>query len=494
MSAPGSEPEPEPQQRTLDDAAAEMVAADEVEFDVATDVLVAGGGGCGLTAALAACENEDLTVTVLEKSDEVGGNTALSTGMIPAAGTRLQREAGIEETPEEMARDILEKNDYEADEGMVRHLCEQSVELIHWLVDDWGASLHLVDDFKYPKHSEYRMHAPPGRNGENLVAELKEHVEARDNTELLVNTPVTKLVAADGAVEGVVAGAVREEVIRAGKVILATDGFAGNREMVRENCDEEIARALYYGSDGNTGDGIRWGAELGGELACMDSYQGHATVVNETGALSTYAIVMNGGILVNEDGERFGDESTGYSQFAVDVIRQPGGLAYEVFDERIFERLAGEFDDFDRAVELGSYVRADSVTALAERLGCAPGPTAEAVESYNAAVEAGEPDAVGRTDGRHTLSAPFYGAKVTGSLFHTQGGLVVDEHARVCRTDGSTVGDLYAGGGCAEGVSGHGADGYLSGNGLTAALGLGRLAGIHAREALANQESGSQSA
>jgi len=77
----------EPQRRTLDDASAEVVSAGEVEFDVETDVLIAGAGGCGLTATLAACENEDLTVTLLEKSGEVGGNAALSTGMIPAAGT-----------------------------------------------------------------------------------------------------------------------------------------------------------------------------------------------------------------------------------------------------------------------------------------------------------------------------------------------------------------------------------------------------------------------
>jgi len=183
---------------------------------------------------------------------------------------------------------------------------------------------------------------------------------------------VTKLVAKDGAVEGVVAGSVREEAIRAEKVILATDGFAGNREMVRAYCEADIADALYYGSDGNTGDGIRWGAELGGALASMDAFKGHATVVSGTGALSTYAVVMNGGILVNADGERFGNESKGYSEFAVDVVRQPDGVAYEIFDERIFERLQGEFDDFDRAVELGSYTSADTVEELAAELGCAP--------------------------------------------------------------------------------------------------------------------------
>jgi fumarate reductase flavoprotein subunit len=474
----------EPHQRTLDDASTEVVPADDVSFDVSTDVLVAGGGGCGLVATLAACENDDLTVTLLEKSDEVGGNAALSTGMIPAAGTRLQQEAGIKETPADMAQDIMEKNGHQADKETVIHLCENAIDLIHWLVDDWDISLYLVDDFKYPKHAEYRMHAPPGRNGENLVAELKARIEAEDNTELLTNTPVKRLVADDGDVVGVVAGAVREEAIRAEKVILATDGFAGNKQMVEEHCEADIVDALYYGSDGNTGDGIRWGHALGGELASMDAYQAHATVVNQTGALSTYAVIMNGGILVNTHGERFGDESKGYSKFAIDVIQQPEGLGYELFDERIFEKLSGEFDDFDRAVDLGSYEQAESIKTLAEQLGCDIDATQAAVASYNEAVEAGEPDEVGRMEGRHTLSAPFYGTKVTGSLFHTQGGLVVDEHGRVLRTDDSVVGNLYAGGGCATGISGHGSGGYLSGNGLTTALGYGRLAGLHARQSI----------
>ncbi|GGL67550.1 FAD-dependent oxidoreductase [Halocalculus aciditolerans] len=460
-----------------------VVSVADVSFDVETDVLVAGGGGTGLVAALAASENPDLTVTVLEKSPDVGGNTSLSTGMVPAAGTRLQREAGIEESPADMARDILEKNDYTADEAMVRRLCAESADLVHWLVDDWDVSLSLVDDFKYPKHSEYRMHAPPGRNGANLVAELRARVEETPNVELLTNTPVTTLVADDAGVVGVVAGDRRSEAIAAEKVILATDGFGGNREMITEWCPE-IEDAVYFGADGNTGDGIRWGAALGGELACMDAYQGHATVAS--GQLSTYAVVMNGGVLVNERGERFGDESAGYSAFAVDVLRQPGGHAFELFDERIFERLRGEFDDFDEAVESGVYHEAESVEALAETLGFDADAAAEAVERYNAAAAAGEPDETGREDGVHALEAPFYGAKVTGALFHTQGGLVVDEDARVLREDGTVVENLYAGGGTACGISGHGPGGYLSGNGLTTALGFGRLAGVDARERCRN--------
>ncbi|MBA2449742.1 MAG: FAD-binding protein [Chloroflexi bacterium] len=69
-------------------------------------------------------------------------------------------------------------------------------------------------------------------------------------------------------------------------------------------------------------------------------------------------------------------------------------------------------------------------------------------------------------------------------MFHTQGGLRVDPRARVLRPDGVPIPNLYAGGGSAAGISGHGAAGYLSGNGLLAALGLGKLAGDHAASKL----------
>ncbi len=470
-------------ERTLEKADAELVDVDAVSVDVETDILVVGGGGTGLVAALAAADHTDGTITVLEKSDRIGGNTSLSTGMIPAAGTRLQHDVGIEETPEDMMEDILAKNDGETDIELVEHLCRESKELVHWLIDDWDITLELVDDFRYPRHSEYRMHSPPGRNGEHLIEELEARIRDTDTTELLTNTPVRSLVVEDGAVVGALAGATHDEVIAAKKVILATDGFGGNRPMVERHCGS-IANGLYFGTDGNTGDGIRWGDALGAELAYMDAYQGHATVVHGTGALSTFAVIMHGGILVNEDGERFENEAKGYSALAEDVIAQPGGLAYEIFDARIFEALRGEFDDFDRAVELDSYSNAADIESLADHLGCDPAGAAEAVRAYNEAVREDRPDAVGRTDGRAVLEPPFYGTVVTGALFHTQGGLVVDEHARVMREDRTPVPNLYAGGGAAAGISGHGNDGYLSGNGLTTALGFGRLAGRHAGRSL----------
>jgi fumarate reductase flavoprotein subunit len=105
------------------------------------------------------------------------------------------------------------------------------------------------------------------------------------------------------------------------------------------------------------------------------------------------------------------------------------------------------------------------------------------LEDYNAGVLRGA-DRFGRKALVKPLQPRYYGAKVVGALAHTQGGLKVDVHARVLRPDGSMIPNLYAGGGTAAGISGDGPDGYLSGNGLLSALGLGLIAGEHAAAAI----------
>jgi fumarate reductase flavoprotein subunit len=158
---------------------------------------------------------------------------------------------------------------------------------------------------------------------------------------------------------------------------------------------------------------------------------------------------------------------------------------YELFDQHIYEKTeAAGFGDFDEAVALGAYTKADTVEALAAELGCDPEGARRSVDAYNKAITEGEPDAVGREEYRHTLESPFYGTKTKAVLMQTQGGLVVDTDARVLRADGSAVEGLYAAGGSAMGLSGTGPSGYLPGNGLMAAFGLGHIAGVQARTAV----------
>jgi fumarate reductase flavoprotein subunit len=141
------------------------------------------------------------------------------------------------------------------------------------------------------------------------------------------------------------------------------------------------------------------------------------------------------------------------------------------------------FDDYRQAIEAGAIKQADTIEDLAHELRLPPAALARTLTDYERCAAGEMVDPFGRPDCRR-LEGPFYGAKVTGSLFHTQGGLKVDFDGRVLRDDGRPIPNLYAGGGAAAGISGHGAGGYFSGNGLLTAIGYGMLAGRHASRAI----------
>jgi fumarate reductase flavoprotein subunit len=246
--------------------------------------------------------------------------------------------------------------------------------------------------------------------------------------------------------------------------------------------------ALYFGGEGNTGEGILWGLELGAAVAFMDAYQAHASVATPHGILITYALIMEGGFQVNREGKRFGNESSGYSEQALEVLGQPGGVAWDIYDRRL-HLLGLSFDDYRQALEAGAIKQGDTIEDLAVELQLPPAALAETLDDYHRCADGETTDPFGRPDCRH-LESPFYGAKVTGALFHTQGGLKVDFDGRVLREDGSPVPNLYAGGGVAAGISGHGAGGYFSGNGLLTAIGYGMLAGRHAYRAIQAEANG----
>jgi len=192
-------------------------------------------------------------------------------------------------------------------------------------------------------------------------------------------------------------------------------------------------------------------------------------------------VIMEGGFQVNTKGERFSDESRGYSEQAAVVLAQPRGIAFDVFDERI-AAIARQFADFRAAEASGAVIEAATVAALAARMQLPPSALAASFAEVDKAKRSGK-DRFGRSfGGRAALAPPFKAVKVTGALFHTQGGLAVDRDARVLSTQGAALPNLFAAGGAAAGVSGSQASGYLSGNGLLTATVLGRIAGRSAAE------------
>src|SRR5215472_9089284 len=165
------------------------------------DVLVIGAGACGLAAAIAA-HDAGAEVAVIEKLDRPGGNSALSTGSVPAAGTRFQRDAGIADSPERFIDDLLRTGGPTDCPHLVRRLVETSAATVEWLTDCAGARLQLVTAYKHVGHSVSRLHAPASRRGRDLVDDLLAAVERR-GIPLAVGNGATELVAdASGGVVG----------------------------------------------------------------------------------------------------------------------------------------------------------------------------------------------------------------------------------------------------------------------------------------------------
>ena len=442
------------------------------EYDLAVETLIIGAGACGMIAALAAQEVGQ-EVLVVEADSLPSGSTALSAGLIPAAGTRFQREAGIYDSPDIFADDIHAKAHGENDPELETMLAAQAAHVIEWLSDAHDLPFSLVSDFDYPGHSRRRMHGLPTRSGSELVDTLRTRLEVLDIS-LICNRRADRLYASDNCVRGarlnLPDGSL--ETVSANRVILACNGFGGNREMVTQYMPD-IDNGVWFGHDGNLGDAVIWGKKLGAATRNLSAYQGHGNVAHPHGILITWAVITGGGFQVNTDGARFWNEAQGYSEAARAVLSQPSGFAWSIFDERIAQT-ARQFADFKNAERQGAILTAQKMSDLEKICQIPKGALAM---TFDAIPTEGK-DAFGRPWNGETLKPPFHAVKVTGALFHTQGGLEVDPvTAQVRHKDGRFIDSLYAAGGAACGVSGSGDSGYLSGNGLLAASVLGYIAG-----------------
>lgn len=452
-------------------------------FDHHMPLIIIGAGACGLVAALKA-HDLGAELLVLEQDDTPSGSTALSSGFIPAAGTRFQIMRGIEDDPQLFVEDLTHKAKGLNDPDLVRMAAANCGTALEWLSDRHELEWTVIDDFLYPGHSRHRMHAVPERTGAALMARLINAAE-RQGIPIATGARVTTLFADSSTVRGleVVRGDGTAETIGCDALILACCGFGGNQAMIDEHIPA-MSDALFFGHAGNKGDALQWASGLGAAIGDITGYQGHGSVAAPHGILISWALMMQGAIQVNSLGSRFANEHQGYSEQAVAVLEQPDGVAWNIFDKRLHE-MGLEFDDYRQAVEAGAIRRGRDIAELC-RLTSLPETALQSTLDEVAKCRTGRrTDAFGRDFTREEpLQAPYCAVKVTGAIFHTQGGAMIDDAARVVDASGAPLGNLYACGGAACGVSGPEASGYLSGNGLLTAVAFGAVAGEAAAKSI----------
>ncbi len=414
-----------------------------------------------------AAQARGLRVALLEPRADAPNNLAISGGLIPVAGSSLQSAAGVQDSPEAWLADLRHFAP-----GMVNESIAESVALALPAACDFlqarcAAPLRFLPDMVAPGHAQRRFHSVEPASGLALHQWLRQAVRGAPNIGWLDGSAEVER-SGTGFVLHSPQGLFQE--LRAAQLVLAGGGFGANASMVAQYIPG-MGGALHNGSATNDGStialGLRWGAQLWG----MDGYQGQGHT-NPGGVTRLgMGIPSLGGIMVNRQGQRFVAEDIGPSALAPAVLAQTDGLALEIFDQAIEDQL-GNHSAYQQARQAGCVLSAQSLPELAALAGIDPAALQRTLEEVTVCAQ-GQADRLGRRAFARVLQAPWKASWVTGALSHTQGGLLTDGHGAVLQEGGQRMAGVFAAGGCAAGLSGRGAEGYLPGNGLAQAFGLG---------------------
>jgi fumarate reductase flavoprotein subunit len=452
-------------------------------WDYEADVVIVGAGGTGLCAAIEA-RTAGATVILLEKAVDVGGSTKLSGGVIQAAGTKAQEDAGvIGDTPDAHKEYWLKASEGIADPVLVKALADNAASNIEWLIAQGlnYITVYPVDPIPYvdPSLLVPRIHvaAPNVDSGKGSGAGLVEilyKTAQEKGPEFMLETPVKALIHdPEKGVIGVKAenggGDIYVKARRG--VILATSGFDRNEEMSRSFSPQQLWE-LQTGSCAcaptNTGDGIKLAMEVGADLAGLGGTIGYpATAIGRAEATP--------GIWINKYGQRFTNEAGHYAYVIRAVYDQLEHIAWAVLDGKVEDWTP----DLSGDIASGKVKTGDTVMALAGSIGVNAAQLEATLEKWNQDSELGEDTLFHNEVGLATIDTPpFFATKVTSWNLGSCGGVKINPKAQVIDVNAKPIPRLYAGGSMTGGIIGP----YYPGSGTAIAtlLQFGRVAGQQA--------------
>lgn len=441
----------------------QIASGEHVEEELTTDVVVVGGGGAGMSAAVRLAELGQ-QVILFEKASFLGGAISVSGGNQVIMGSQLQADNGVEDdSVESMVADFEANGAGKNNEEILTLFAENVGAATDWLVASCGiefdAGLHQLGEYSHNRELAYTG------GGAGFAERMRKAVE-RSGATVYLSTKVESLLVEDGAVVGVKAvstDGTKEYTVHAANVVLATGGYGNNKDMLTD----EMKSALYYGPSTSTGDGIRMAEAVNAQTANMEYGKRYPNGIEvDTGiAKSTIAGNIVGwtmsAILVNADGNRVVNEKASNRTILEEELQQPGGMLYLLLDSETFEvwktKLApagiseGDIEKYLAANGTTTPVFAHGETL--EEAAAAAGVNAEnlaaTVEKYNSFVEKGEDADFGRNASYLTMkigAGPYYLIEQKPRFATTMGGLVVNTNMQVLNQEGSAISGLYAAG------------------------------------------------
>lgn len=463
------------------------------------DVIVIGSGAAGMSAAIKARE-AGASVMVLEADDHLGGATRNSTGVIYAANTSTQREAGITDNADALYEYVLTLNQYQVRPALVRQFADDGADMIDWLKGlgvEFPASMLVHSDVSGIKRGHTSKTFGMG------IADALINKAGALGVETALGTRVDGLIVEDGRVVGIRADGTE---LRAASIIIASGGFGNNPEMLKRL----FPSAAYHGdrtwavhrdAPFILGDGITLGEAVGAQITGHDRGLIQPTPCFETRHVE--AFLPPWVIAVNREGKRFMAEWDSYAVVGYLINEQTDRRCWAIFDH---PTMVANGDDLSYAdpynsglatssweehtilgeVAKGVVQTADTIEELAAKAGLDPIAVGETVRVYNADIEKTGEDRRFRKDGNgHPLQpikvAPFYAVEVRPAIIGLTGaGLDIDPDCRVLDTRGCVIPGLYAAGevvGCFHGKRYAG-----GGSSIGGAIVFGRHAGTVAAQ------------
>ncbi len=472
----------------------------EEDVTVEVDVAVIGAGGAGMAAAVTA-HQAGSTVLVVEKTSQMGGNTALAGGALNAVDEGSDIAIAHDDSVDFHYEQTFNGGDKQGDPELVRILVEQAWDGVEWLkgmgMEFIEGSVFTVTGGMWP-----RAHKPVEPEGSGFFKTYQAYLDKNpEGIDVMYNTTAKEFIVEDGVVTGFVAeGKTGNKVTVKAKngVVLATGGFGQNVELREKyNAVNNVWPSLgahipSTNTSAITGDGIIMAEAIGANLVQMENIQLLPLGDPETGSLSgNIEHSVESRIFINLNGERFVNEGGRRDEMTLGLFAQPESTMYIVMDSDCYptgEEINNFNETINSLVAAGRALKADTLEELAEKMGVPADKLVASVEEYNRHCIGGDlegqPDEFGRTlfadvEGKNNgiNNGPYYAAKRVPTVHHTMGGVQINANTQVIDTEGNVIPGLFAAGEVTGGI--HGSN-RLGGNALTDTVVFGRIAGTNA--------------
>lgn len=458
------------------------------------DVIVVGGGGAGMAAAIHAADAH-ARVALIEADTRLGGSTAMSGGVYYAAGTSVQRERGIEDdSADAMFEYYMTLNQYRVDASLARTLCDKAADGLEWLIE-LGVQFTAAGLYSSGVESVPRGHPATGMGA--AIGDTLDREVSKRNIDVVLNTRLNDLLTEEesGRVIGVKIG---QDEITASAVVIATGGFGANPQFLKKYYPEAANqgdKAWYIGNTNCVGDGLVMGEKVGADIV------GHnrgllLTTPNFKKELEVY--VPGWLVYVNREGRRFVNEMAEYAVMSGVIQAQTGGSCFAIFDDqaRMNAKPNKQYEDafaagiislnwikeeIDAQIETGKVIKANSLDELAIKCGIRPGSLDATFKRYNEDQAAGQDSMFFKDPGEMWLvqTAPYYAVEISPAIVClTSTGLRINKDTQVLNEKNQVIRGLFAAGETTGDVLG---ERYIGGgNSIANAIVFGRIAGEQA--------------